>query len=75
VQQAIKEGFKSQKERIPTLYKIQELWAKDVPYLLLESRIYPDFIRVGLQNWNHNFAGSVYFNWMCPYWYWDTNIG
>jgi len=75
VQQAINEGFKSQKERIPTLYKIQELWAKDVPYLLLESRIYPDFVRVGLQNWNHNFAGSVYFNWMCPYWYWDTNIG
>jgi len=75
VKQAIAEGFKSQKERLPALYKIQELWAKDVPFLFLESRSYPDFVRIGLQNWNHFFAGTVYFNWMCPYWYWDTNIG
>ncbi len=75
VKQAISEGFKSQKERLSALYKVQEIWAKDVPYLFLESRSYPDFVRVGLQNWNHSFAGIIYFNWMCPYWYWDTNIG
>lgn len=75
VPKAIAESFKSQSERIPTLHRIQEIFGRDVPFILLEQRQYPDIVRKGLQNWNHFFSGTAYFNWMCGYWYWDTNIG
>lgn len=75
VVQALNEGFKSQKERLAALYKVQEIYGDNVPFILLEQRVYPDIVRKGLQNWQHFFSGTAYFNWNCPYWYWDTNIG
>jgi len=50
-------------------------FGNDIPFILLEQRVYPDFVRKGLQNWQHFFSGTAYFNWNCPYWYWDSNIG
>jgi len=75
VTQALNEGFKSQTDRIPALNKIQEIYGRDLPFILLEHRMYPDVVRKGLQGWEHFFAGTAYYNWNCPYWFWDTNIG
>jgi peptide/nickel transport system substrate-binding protein len=75
VSEALQDAFNSQSSRLPTLYKIQELWAEDVPFILLEQRVYPDTVRKGLQNWNHYFsAGSVYYNWSAAWWYFDNNL-
>ncbi len=74
VNQAMDQAFDSQKERIPLLHKIQERWADDVPFILLEQRVYPDIVRKGFQNWDHYFSSTVYYNWMCGYWFWDDNL-
>jgi peptide/nickel transport system substrate-binding protein len=74
VPQALKEAFKPTTDRVATLSKIQEVWAEEAPFILLEQRVYPDFVRKGLQNWNHFFCGTVYYDWMCPWWFFDNNL-
>jgi peptide/nickel transport system substrate-binding protein len=74
VAQALKDAFLPQSQRVATLDKIQEIWGQQIPFMLLEQRVYPDFVAKGLQNWDHYFSGTIYYNWMCSYWYFDNNL-
>jgi peptide/nickel transport system substrate-binding protein len=49
---------------------IQEIWAEDLPVLMLEQRVYPDEVRKGLKGYDHFFSSTVYNTWNIQYWYW-----
>jgi peptide/nickel transport system substrate-binding protein len=71
---ALKEAFLPTTQRVANLHKVQEIYGNDVPFILLEQRVYPDTVRKGLQNWNHYFAGSIEYNWESAWWYFDNNL-
>ncbi|HWQ22286.1 MAG TPA: ABC transporter substrate-binding protein [Clostridia bacterium] len=49
---------------------VQDIFAKDLPCLYLEQRVYPDEVRKGLKGYDHFFSSTVYNNWNIQYWYW-----
>jgi peptide/nickel transport system substrate-binding protein len=49
---------------------IQEIFAEDLPVLLLEQRVYPDEVRKGMKGYDHFFSSTVYHVWNIQYWYW-----
>jgi len=53
-------------------HEFQTIWAEDVPNIFLEQRMYPDVVNRELKGFDHSFAGTVYFSWNAPWWYWKS---